>query len=99
MFIITGKDLSKLYHDEIICSSVHSYTRRSSTPDDSGDVLKLIELLAPISLFKEEKGRSFKVFESFPAKFSVSHPKGMRERIYRLRKKMANNRKLQMMQN
>lgn len=47
MFIITGKVLSKLYHDEIICSSVHSYTRRSSTPDDSGDVLKLIELLAP----------------------------------------------------
>lgn len=92
MFIITGKVLSKLYHDEIICSSVHSYTRRSSTPDDSGDVLKLIELLAPISLFKEEKGRSFKGFESFPAKFSVS-------RIYRLRKKMANNRKLQMMQN
>lgn len=94
MFIIIGKVLLKLYYDEIICLLVYFYIRRSFILDDFGDVLKLIELLVSIFLFKEEKGRFFKGFEFFSVKFFVFYFKGMRERIYRLRKKMVNNRKL-----
>lgn len=94
MFIIIGKVLLKLYYDEIICLLVYFYIRRSFILDDFGDVLKLIELLVLIFLFKEEKGRFFKGFEFFLVKFFVFYFKGMRERIYRLRKKMVNNRKL-----
>lgn len=69
MFIIIGKVLFKLYYNEIICLLVYFYIRRSLILDDFGDVLKLIELLVLIFLFKEEKGRFFKGFEFFSVKF------------------------------